>query len=167
MKAYMSLTCKVGTYNKVLEELLKLKIPKGDIFLLFGPTDILIQFKDLKDIEDFSKKWFTPIRMECCKDNLITKTMTFIVAKNGPSFMEEPFAFMFLNVRPQHLESTQEALLKIKEVISSDIVFGPYDLITPLRAKDRVDLERVVSLIHKTIPGIEGVSTTIVAMFRI
>ena len=167
MKAYMSLTCKVGTYNKVLEELLKLKIPKGDIFLLFGPADILIQFNGLQNIEEFSKKWFTPIRMVCCKDNLITKTMTFIVVKNGPIFVEEPFAFMFLNVRPQHLESAQEALLKIKEVISSDIVFGPYDLITPLRAKDRVDLEKTVSLIHKTIPGIEGVSTTIVAMFRI
>jgi len=74
---------------------------------------------------------------------------------------------MFLNVRPQHLESAQEALLKIEEVISSDIVFGPYDLITPLRAKDRIDLERVDTLIHKTVPGIEGVSTAIVAMFRI
>ena len=50
MKAYMSLTCKVGTYNKVLEELLKLNIPKSDIFLLFGPTDILIQFKKLKNV---------------------------------------------------------------------------------------------------------------------
>jgi hypothetical protein len=167
MKAYMSLTCKVGTYNKVLEELLKLKIPKGDIFLLFGPADILIQFNDLKNIEEFSNKWFTPIRMVCCKDNLITKTMTFIAVKKGPLFVEEPYAFMFLNVRPQHLETAQEELLKIKEVISSDIVFGPYDIITPLRAKDRVDLEKTVSLIHKTIPGIEGVSTTIVAMFRI
>ena len=93
--------------------------------------------------------------------------MTFVVLKNGPTFVEDPFAFMFLNVRPHHLESAQEALLKIKEVISSDIVFGPYDLITSLRAKDRVDLERIVSLIHRNIPGIEGVSTTIVAMFRI
>jgi DNA-binding Lrp family transcriptional regulator len=167
MKAYMSLTCKVGTYNRVLEELLKLRIPKGDIFLLFGPSDILIQFKDLKNIEEFSKKWFTPIRMVCCKDNLITKTMTLVVVKAGPDFVEEPFAFMFLNVRPHHLENAQDALLKIEEVISSDIVFGPYDLIAPLRAKDRVDLERIVSFIHKTVPGIEGAATTIVAMFRI
>lgn len=163
----MSLTCKVGSYNKVLEELLKLKIPKGDIFLLFGPTDILIQFNELQDIDEFSKKWFTPIRMICCKDDLITKTMTFIVVKEGVSFAEEPFAFMFMNIRPQHLENAQEALLQIEEVISSDIVFGPYDLIAPVRAKDRLDLKRVVSKIHEIIPGIEGAATIIVAMFRI
>lgn len=167
MKAYMSLTCRVGTYNKVLEELVKLNIPKRDIFLLFGPTDILIQFKELKNVEEFSKKWFKPIRMVCCKDNLIKKTMTFIVVKEGPAFAEEPFAFMFLSVRPQYLEDAQEALLRIGAVISSDIVFGSFDLITSLRAKDRIDLERIVSLIHNTIPGIEGVSTTIVAMFKI
>ena len=163
----MSLTCKVGSYNKVLEELLKLKIPKGDIFLLFGPTDILIQFMELQDIDEFSKKWFTPIRMICCKDDLITKTMTFIVVKEGVSFAEEPFAFMFMNIRPQHLENAQEALLQIEEVISSDIVFGPYDLIAPVRAKDRLDLKRVISKIHEIIPGIEGAATIIVAMFRI
>lgn len=95
----MSLTCKVGSYNKVLEELLNLKIPKGDIFLLFGPTDILIQFKELQDIDEFSKKCFTPIRMICRKDDLITKTMTFIVVKEGVSFAEEPFAFMFMNIK--------------------------------------------------------------------
>ncbi|MBK5133486.1 Lrp/AsnC ligand binding domain-containing protein [Candidatus Bathyarchaeota archaeon] len=163
----MSLTCKVGSYNKVLEELLKLKIPKGDIFLLFGPTDILIQFNELQDIDEFSKKWFTPIRTICCKDDLITKTMTFIVVKEGVSFAEEPFAFMFMNIRPQHLENAQEALLQIEEVISSDIVFGPYDLIVPVRAKDHLDLKRVVSKIHEIIPGIEGAATIIVAMFRI
>ena len=105
--------------------------------------------------------------MVCCKENLIKKTMTFIVVKEGPVFVEEPFAFIFLNVRPQYLEDAQEALLRIEEVISSDIVFGQFDLITSLRAKDRIDLERIVSLIHRTIPGIEEVSTTIVAMFRI
>lgn len=63
MKAYMSLTCKVGTYNKVLEK--------------------------------FSKKWFTPIWMVCCKDNLITKTMMFVVVKNGATFVEDPFVSCF------------------------------------------------------------------------
>ncbi len=163
----MSLTCKVGSYNKVLEELLKLKIPKGDIFLLFGPMDILIKFKELQDIDEFSKKWFTPIRMICCKDDVITKTMTFIVVKEGVSFAEEPFAFMFMNIRHQQLENAQEALLQINEVISSDIVFGPYDLIALVRAKDQVDLKRVVSKISEIVPGIEGAATIIVAMFRI
>ncbi|MCW3998120.1 MAG: Lrp/AsnC ligand binding domain-containing protein [Candidatus Bathyarchaeota archaeon] len=102
-----------------------------------------------------------------CKDNLITKTTTYVVVKEGPAFAEEPFAFMFLNVKPHQLEDAQDSLSKIEEVISSDIIFGPYDLIAPLRAKDRGDLERIVSLIHKNVPGIEGAATTIVAMFRI
>ena len=65
------------------------------------------------------------------------------------------------------VENAQEALLQIKEVISSDIVFGLYDLIVPVRAKDRLDLKRVVSKIHQIIPGIKGSTTIIVAMFRI
>lgn len=160
----MSLTCKIGTYNRVLEELYKLKIPKNDVFLLFGPADILIQFKKLEGIKEFSEKWFTPIRMVCYKDSLITKTMTFIAIKEGPSFYEEPFAFMFLNVKPHTLERAQNSLLKIEQVISSDILLGPYDLIASLRSKDRIELEKIISLIHKTVPGIEGATTAIIAI---
>jgi hypothetical protein len=167
MKTYMCLSCKAGAYNKVLQGLMKLNIPRGDIFLLFGPIDIIVQFKGLKDIDEFSEKWFTPIRMACCQETLITKTMTFVVVKEGTSYAEEPFAFMFLNVKPQHLENAQQALLKVPEVISADIVFGPYDIIAPLRAKDQVDLERVISHINRDVPGIEGAATTIVAMIRI
>lgn len=167
MKIYMSLSCKVGAYNKVLEELLKLNIPRGDIFLLFGPIDVLVQFKGLKDLDEFSEKWFTPVRMACCRETLITKTMTFVVIKEGTAYMEEPFAFMFLNVQPQHLENAQQALLKVPEVISADIVLGSYDIVSPVRAKDRGDLERVISKIHRDVPGIEGTATTIVSMIRI
>lgn len=167
MKTYMCLSCKAGAYNKVLQDLMKLNVPRGDIFLLFGPIDILVQFKGLKDVDEFSEKWFTPIRMICCKETLVTKTMTFVVVNEGTSYVEEPFAFMFLNVQPQQLENAQQALMKVSEVISADVVFGPYDIISPLRAKNQVDLERVISNIHETVPGIEGAATTIVAMMRI
>ncbi len=100
------------------------------------------------------------------KDNLITKTMTFIAIKEGPSFDEEPFAFMFLNVKPHYLERAENSLLKIKQVISSDILLGPYDLIAPLRSKDRLELEKIISLIHKNVPGIEGATTAIIAISR-
>ena len=63
MKAYMGLSCKVGAYNRVLKELLDLKIPQGDIFLLFGPVDILIQFPELESLDEFKEKWFNWIRM--------------------------------------------------------------------------------------------------------
>jgi hypothetical protein len=140
---------------------MKLNIPRGDIFLLFGPIDILVQFKELKSLDEFMEKWFTPIRMNCCKENLVTKTMTFVVANEGP------FAFTFLNVQPQQLENAQKALMNVPEVISADIVFGPYDIISPLRAKNQIDLERVISQIQESVPGLEGAATTIVAMIRI
>jgi len=54
MKTYMCLSCKAGAYNKVLHDLMALNIPRGDIFLLFGPIDILVQFKGLKGLADFS-----------------------------------------------------------------------------------------------------------------
>jgi hypothetical protein len=163
----MCLSCKPGAYNKVLQELMKLNIPRGDIFLLFGPIDVLVQFKGVKDLNEFLKKWFTPVRMACCKETLCKKTMTFVVVNEGTSYAEEPFAFMFLNIQPQHLENAQIELMKVPEVISADIVLGYYDIISPVRAKDRNDLEKIISKIHETVPGIEGTATTIVSMIRI
>jgi hypothetical protein len=48
MKAYMGLTCKPSAYTEVLKRLLKLSVYHEDIFLLFGPVDILVRFTGLK-----------------------------------------------------------------------------------------------------------------------
>ena len=167
MKAYISLACKVGAYNRVLVELLKLNISRGDIFLLFGPIDILIQFSELKSLDEFIEKWFNPIRMICAEETLITKTLTFIVISEGPLFNEKPFAYIFLNTQPRNLETVRKALMNIPQILSADTVFGPYDVICPVKAKDRVELERVISNIQNNIPGIEGSLTAIVALIRI
>ena len=45
----MGLSCKTGTYNRVFSKLLDLNIPRRDIFLLFGPIDMLVQFEDFKN----------------------------------------------------------------------------------------------------------------------
>jgi DNA-binding Lrp family transcriptional regulator len=150
-----------------MEELLKLNVPRGDIFLLLGPVDILVQFSGLKSLAEFIEKWFNPIRMIGAEEALVTKSITFIVIREGPLYAEEPNFFLFLNTQPRNLEKVQTALLAVPEVISADIVFGPYDLICPVRAKDSADLERVVSYIHKNVPEIEGVMTSIAAMLRI
>jgi hypothetical protein len=167
MKAYISLTCKAGAYNKVLKELLDLNVPRGDIFLLFGPMDILVQFSNFKSLDEFIEKWFNPIRMIGVEEALITKTLTFIVISESPLFAEEPFAFIFLNTQPRNLEKVRRTLLDIPEVLSADTVFGPYDVICSVKVKDRVELERAISNIQLSIPGIEGSMTTIVALIRI
>ena len=163
----MSLTCKIGAYNRVLEELLKLKISRGDIFLLFGPMDILIQFSELNSLDEFIEKWFNPIRIIGAKEALITKTLTFIVISESPLFAEEPFAFIFLNTQPRNLEEVRKALLSIPQVLAADTVFGPYDVICPVKVKDRTELEQVISHIQNKVPGIEGSMTAIVALIRI
>jgi DNA-binding Lrp family transcriptional regulator len=137
------------------------------MFLLLGPWDILVQFTDLKDLNEFVEKWFNPIRMIGDKQALITKSMTLIVIHEGPSYVEEPFAFLFLNTQPRNLEKLQSALLKVPEVISADTVFGPYDLITAIRVNNSADMDPLISHIHRNIPEIEGAMTSVVASIRI
>jgi len=114
----MALTCKPGCYNKVITELLKLNIPTWDTFLLYGPIDILLKFEGLKSLKEFVEKWFNPVRMVCSKEKLIAKTMTYVVVIEGPLYMEEPFAFMFLNTVPS--PSRNSARISWRKVFSGD-----------------------------------------------
>lgn len=167
MRVYMGLTCKVGAYRKVLEEILKLNIPKGNTFLLFGRIDILIQFTELESLDQFIEKWFDTIRMIGADEGLISRSVTLIVIHEGPLFAEEPFAFTFMHVHPANLEKVQRALLDMPKVISADTVFGPYDVICAIRAEDREELEKTIADIQHKIPDIEGVITAITAGIRV
>jgi DNA-binding Lrp family transcriptional regulator len=163
MKAYMTLGCKVGSFNRVLDELIKMGLSKKDVFLLFGPLDILVQFRGLKDLDEFINKWFNPIRTLTPEESMIEKSQTLIVISEGREFAEEPYAFLFLNTQPRNLEKVQEALQNVPQVLSADTVFGPYDLICAVRAKDRIDLQQLIAKIQKEVPHIQGTVTEIVA----
>ena len=162
MKIYMALICKVGTPRKVLRELLTLKVPRGDIFLLFGPLDILIEFRELKNLNEYIQRWLNPIRMIGKDEGLIVKTLTLIVGQEGPSIREIPFAVVFLNTRPPKLEDVRRGIMSVPEALSADSVFGPYDVVCPIRAKDMRDLERVVLCIQTSVLGIESTLTCLV-----
>jgi DNA-binding Lrp family transcriptional regulator len=163
MKTYMALSCKTGAFNAVLDELIKLNLSKKDVFLLFGPVDILVQFRELKDLDEFINKWFNPIRSITPQEPMIEKTQTLIVISEGRAFTEEPFAFLFLNTPPRNLEKVQQKLQNIPQVLSADTVFGPYDVICAVRASGMEDLKRLISNIQKEVPQIEGTVTEIVA----
>jgi hypothetical protein len=170
MKAYMALSSKVGACDKVLEEIKKMNLcaralneREQNVFLLFGPVDILVQFSELKDIDEFVSKWFTPIRMITPEEPLIEKTQTWITLSEGKPFTEEPFAFLFLNTQPRNLEQVQQTLQTIPQVLSADIVFGPYDIICAVKAKDKAELQQVITQIQKEVPNIQGTMTQIVA----
>jgi len=163
MKAYMALTSKVGSFNRVLDELIRLNLSKKDVFLLFGPVDILVQIRGLKDLDEFVNKWFNPIRNITPKEPLIDKSQTFIVFSEGKAFSEEPYAFLFLNTHPRNIEQVQAALQSIPQVLSADIVFGPYDIICAVRAKDRADLQQLITKIQEDVPNILGTMSGIVA----
>jgi hypothetical protein len=166
MKAYMGLTCKPSAYTEVLKKLLKLSVYQEDIFLLFGPVDILIRVTGLKSLDEFIEKWFNPVRMIGAEEDLITKTLSLIVISEGPLISEKPFAFIFLNTQPKNLENARKSLLTIPEVLSADSVFGPYDIICSVKAKDQIDLERIVSSVQNT-RGVENSMTSIVAAIKI
>jgi len=163
MKVYMTLSCKVGTFNRVLDELLKLGLSKKDVFLLFGPVDILVQFRELKNLDEFISKWFDPIRKMTPGEAMIDKTETLIVISEGKSFSEEPYAFLFLNTQPRNLEIVQEKLQAIPKILSADTVFGPYDVICAVKANDTNDLKQLVSELQTKVPHIQGTVTAIVA----
>ena len=159
----MALSCKTGAFNNVLDELLKINLSKKDVFLLFGPIDILVQFRGLKDLDEFINKWFNPVRVITPQEPMIEKTQTLIVISEGKLFTEEPFAFLFLNTQPRNLEQVQQKLQTIPQVLSADTVFGPYDVICAVRANDMEDLKQLISQIQREVPQIQGTVTEIIA----
>jgi hypothetical protein len=159
----MTLSCKVGAYNRVLDKLIKMNLSKKDVFLLFGPVDILVQFSGLKNLDDFVNNWFNPIRALTPEEPMIDKTQTLIVISEGRPFNEEPYAFLFLNTQPRNLEKVQEALQNISGVLSADTVFGPYDVICAVRVGNKVELQKLIAKIQKEVPHIQGTVTAIVA----
>jgi DNA-binding Lrp family transcriptional regulator len=163
MKAYMGLSCKVGAFNRVLDELIKLNLSKKDVFLLFGPVDILIQICDLKSLDEFFNKWFNPVRKIAPQESLVDRTQTLIVISEGKPYTEEPYAFLFLNTQPRNLEMVQEKLQAIPQILSADTVLGPYDVIAAVRASDKEDLKHLIAQIQEKVPHIQGTVTAIVA----
>jgi hypothetical protein len=159
----MTLSCKVGAYNRVLDELIKMNLSKKNVFLLFGPVDILVEFSGLKSLDEFVNNWFNPIRMLTPEEPMIDKTQTLIVISEGRAFSEEPYAFLFLNTQPRNLEKVQEALQNIAGVLSADTVFGPYDVICAVRVGNKVELQKLIAKIQKEVPHIQGTVTAIVA----
>lgn len=162
MRAYMGLSCKSGSYMTIFKALMRMFVDQYDIFLMFGPVDILVRFNNLKSVEEFKKEWFNPIRMIGSDKDLITKTLTLITITEGPDLVEKPFAFIFLNTKPKNLETVRSKLVAIPEVLSADTVFGPFDVLCSVKAEDTAELETLVSLIQQ-IEGVESSMTSIVA----
>lgn len=168
MKAYMGLTCKSGAYNEVLKKLLfSLHLDQQNVSLLFGPVDILIQFNDLKGIDDFVQNWFNRVRMIGTEtESPLTKTLSLIVINEGRLPTEKPYAFLFLQTQPKQLEKVQQKLLEFPEVLTADTVFGPYDVICSVKASGQEELERTVSAIQSVF-GVESSVTSIVSPIKV
>jgi len=163
MKAYMMLSCKMGSCSKVLDELIKMNLSKKDVFVLFGATDILVHFIGLKDLNEFIANWFNPIRAITPETPMIEKTQTLLVISEGRPYKEEPYAFLFLHTQPRNLEKLQETLQNIPQVLSADTVFGPYDVICAVRVREKIALKYLTERIEEEVPNIQGIVTEIVA----
>lgn len=163
MKAYMTLSCKAGSYKKVLDELIKMNLSQKNVAVLFGQADILVQIRGLKGVDEFITNWFNPIRALTPKEPLVEKTQTLIVISEGRPFEEEPYAFLFFNTQPRNLEKLQETLQNIPGVLSADTVFGPYDVICAVRVRNKIELKQLVERIEKKVPDVQGIVTEIIA----
>jgi len=168
MKAYMILSCntiacKVGARTKILDELIKIGLSKKDIYLLLGPAEILIRLHGVSNLEAFIGKQFDPIRKITNQEAPVDKTQTLIVISGGKSYVEEPFAFLFFNTQPRNLEIVQEKLQSMPQILSADTVFGPYDIICAVKAKDNNDLQQLISKIQTEVPQIQETTTSIVS----
>lgn len=163
MKAYMMLSCKMGSCSKVLDELIKMNLSKKDVFVLFGQADVLVHFSGLKNLNEFIANWFNPIRAITPENPMIEKTQTLIVISEGKPYKEEPYAFLFLHTQPRNLEKLQETLQNIPQVLSADTVFGPYDVICAVRVRDKIALKQLAERIEEEVPNIQGIVTEIVA----
>ena len=159
----MTLSCKVGAYRRVLDELIKMNLSQKNVFLLFGQADILVQFNGLKNLDDFINNWFNPIRAITPKEPMVEKTQTLIVISEGRPFEEEPYAFLFFKTQPRNLEKLQETLQNVSGVLSADTVFGPYDVICAVRVRNKIALKQLVARIQKDVPDIKGTVTEILA----
>jgi hypothetical protein len=163
MKAYMALAYKKGALGRVLDNLIKMNLTQQDVFLLLGPFDILVQLRELANLDEFISKWFDPIRTMTPTEPLIEKTQTLIVISEGKSFTEQPYAFLFFNTQPRNLEQVQQDLQSIPQVLSAETVFGLFDVICAVRARDQADLIRLISQIQEKVPNIQGIVTAIAA----
>ena len=162
MKAYITLVCKKGAFNVVLDELEKLNISRENVFLLFGPIDILVQAHS-KNFGEFIERWFNPIRVITPQEPMIEKTQTMIVISEGKPLTEKPDAFLFINTKPRYLEKVQQQLQSISGVLSTDTVFGPYDVVCAIRATAKENLKQIISKIQENVSHIQGTVTAIVA----
>jgi DNA-binding Lrp family transcriptional regulator len=162
MKIYLGLICKAGTPRIVLNELLSHKISGGNTFLLFGPIDILIELTAIHSLDDYLERWLNPISKIGEAEGLIVDTLTFIVGHEGPPIHQIPFAVVFVNTTPPQAENVRRSILSIPEVLTADFVFGPYDIICPVRATDMADLERVVLTLQTSVSDIERTMTCLI-----
>ena len=159
----MTASCRVNFRSKVLGELIKMGLSKKDIYLLVSPAEALIRLEGVKNIDEFFRKWFDPIRNIPPQVAMIDKTETLIVISEGKYFAEEPYAFLFLNTQPRNLELVQKKLQAIPKVLSADTVFGSYDVICAVKANDNKDLQLLISQIQTEVPQIQGIVTAMVA----
>lgn len=64
--------------------------------------------------------------------------------------------FILITAAPAKEHDIREALLKVKEVVYVNTLFGEYDMIAKLEAEDYNILGQVVEKKVRTIPGIIG-----------
>lgn len=72
-------------------------------------------------------------------------------------------AFVFVNTEIGAEDEVMETLIKLPEVESVLLVYGPYDLVVKVKANSAEELRKVISEKIRKLPKIKSTTTLIIA----
>lgn len=159
-KAYVMMTCDVGSENEVIEELRKVNGVKY-VYGTLGLYDLLVKVE--AGSEEEVQKIVTGIIRKMPR---IHTTMTLTRSESGELFeASEKFigsmlgqnqakAYVVMYCEKGEEYSTLKNLSHIPEVKEADVVFGYYDVICKVEAPDEKTLNHVITKAIRTLPNI-------------
>jgi hypothetical protein len=144
-----------------------MNIPIRDVFLLYGPIDVLVRFDGFKSLNEFVENWFNPVRLIGAEEKLISKTTTYVVVMEGPRFMEKPFC---IHVSKRSPTRRRNGATSSSQTSSRYIRRLCLRTMRPNRSGEGKEYRRprtCSSIYSCAVSGIEEAHTTVVAMTQI
>ncbi|NHV98765.1 MAG: Lrp/AsnC family transcriptional regulator [Thaumarchaeota archaeon] len=159
MWAYIGIKAKPGTHRRIHNEIRDMG---ASAYMVCGEIDIICKVNQFNTISEFDSKWHEPISKIGAEENMVRAIQTFIVAKESPRpLKKEPYAFIFLKIIPSRIDITFSSLLNLDGVMTADVIYGVYDVILTVDAKDLKELESILNKILE-IPGVLETTTMVV-----
>jgi len=161
-KAYVVMTCEIGSETNVIESLKKIKGVK-EAHGILGLYDLIVHIE--LDSEKEIQETITKIVRKLPKIKS-TMTMTraeseelFLKPKTSDSETNSSQAYLMIHCNKGDEYPTLKNLCSIPEVKEADVVFGLYDVICKLESSDEESLQNVILKKVRIMPVIKTCMT--------